>query len=188
MGPWLLSTKRNINFPRGTTIKYKEGQKHACPEQIKEKCACLCYSHNTKDGKAGLTKYQISVLAKHAEKHRDRPHARALLWLHSQHHQNAEHGDSSSKALQLEGEAASSQTLQESVSVRGRKAWRKTKRGHYSMQWNVAIAVGELCLLPFARGRACLQPPAWGVQGPGLPLAAVTASESSWSSFCREDV
>lgn len=86
----------------------------------------------------------MSVLAKHAEKHWDGPHARALLWLHSQHHQNAEHADSSSKAPQLEGEAASSQTLQESVSVRGRKVWRKTKRGHCNMQWKVAITVGEL--------------------------------------------
>lgn len=102
--------KGTSSFPKGNCL-YKEGQKCACPKQIEKKPAHLCYLHNSTNGRVGLVRFQISMLAKHVEKHRDKLHTHSLLWLLSQHCQNMEHGENSSKALLPKGVAASSLTL-----------------------------------------------------------------------------
>ena len=110
MRPWLPHNRRDLIFSRGNCL-YKEGQKCACPEQTEKKPAHLCYLHNSTNGKVGLVRFQISMLAKRVEKHRDKLHTRSLLWLLSQHCQNMEHGEKSSKAQLPKVVAASSLTL-----------------------------------------------------------------------------
>lgn len=110
MRPWLSHTKSNLTFPKGNCL-YKEGQKCARPEQIEKKPARLCYLPNNTNGKVGLVRFQIIMLAKHVEKHRDKLHTHSLLWLLSQHCQNMEHGENSAKAQLPKGVAVSSLTL-----------------------------------------------------------------------------
>lgn len=179
MGPWPPHTKREFVFPR-RNCHYEEEQKHAFPEQTDEKRACLflCRLHNTKDGKSGLVEFQISVLTKLVEKHRDKHPPHIFCSVCTPHCQNAGHADKCHPKGKLLLPSAHSL-----LSVRGRKAQRKRNRGCSSRHCTVAITAESL------PGEGAAYSPVMGM-GLSLPYigcasaATVTAFVSSKTVGC----